>query len=132
MKSYPVNGRFGEFGGQFVPETLVPALQELESAYLRWKSDAGFRAELDGMLREYAGRPTPLYFARNLTKRAGGAIVFLKNADLPNGGALENHKPPGTGVLAKRMRKLRSIADAGSRQLRVAAARSMSSPRRRR
>ena len=87
MKSYPVNGRFGEFGGQFVPETLVPALQELESAYLRWKSDAGFRAELDGMLREYAGRPTPLYFARNLTKRAGGAMIFLKREDLLHGGA---------------------------------------------
>src|SRR3989475_7950767 len=101
MKSYPVNGRFGEFGGQFVPETLVPALQELESAYLRWKSDAGFRAELDGMLREYAGRPTPLYFARNLTKRAGGARIFLKREDLPHRGGPQINKTPREGLPAQ-------------------------------
>src|SRR5213594_4061834 len=116
MKSYPVNGRFGEFGGQFVPETLVPALQELESAYLRWKSDAGFRAELDGMLREYAGRPTPLYFARNLTKRAGGAMIFLKREDLLHGGAHKINNTLGQGLLAKRMGKQRVIAETGAGQ----------------
>src|SRR2546430_17651169 len=100
MKSYPVNGRFGEFGGQFVPETLVPALQELESAYLRWKSDAGFRAELDGMLREYAGRPTPLYFARNLTKRAGGGRDFLKKRDHHQRGRPQINNPLGPGNTA--------------------------------
>ena len=122
MKSYPVNGRFGEFGGQFVPETLVPALQELESAYLRWKSDAGFRAELDGMLREYAGRPTPLYFARNLTKRAGGARIFLKREDLLHGGAHKINNTLGQGLLAKRMGKQRVIAETGAGQHGVATA----------
>src|SRR5881397_384908 len=122
MKSYPVNGRFGEFGGQFVPETLVPALQELESAYLRWKSDAGFRAELDGMLREYAGRPTPLYFARNLTKRAGGAMIFLKREDLLHGGAHKINNTLGQGLLAKRMGKQRVIAETGAGQHGVATA----------
>src|SRR3989442_14975758 len=111
MKSYPVNGRFGEFGGQFVPETLVPALQELESAYLRWKSDAGFRAELDGMLREYAGRPTPLYFARNLTKRAGGAMIFLKREELQQGGAHKIKKTLGQGLIGKKKGKEQAIAD---------------------
>src|SRR5438445_13060523 len=122
MKSYPVNGRFGEFGGQFVPETLVPALQELESAYLRWKSDAAFRAELDGMLREYAGRPTPLYFARNLTKRAGGARIFLKREDLLHGGAHKINNTLGQGLLAKRMGKQRVIAETGAGQHGVATA----------
>src|SRR5438445_12883606 len=114
MKSYPVNGRFGEFGGQFVPETLVPALQELESAYLRWKSDAAFRAELDGMLREYAGRPTPLYFARNLTKRAGAARIFLKGEDLLHGGAHKVNNTLEPGLLTKRIAKQPAIAEAGA------------------
>src|SRR2546425_4638938 len=122
MKSYPVNGRFGEFGGQFVPETLVPALQELESAYLRWKSDAGFRAELDGMIREYAGRPTPLYLARNLTKRAGGAKIFLKREDLLHGGAHKINNTLGQALLAKRMGKHRVIAETGAGQHGVATA----------
>src|SRR5712691_6368565 len=120
MKSYPVNGRFGEFGGQFVPETLVLALQELESAYLRWKSDVGFRAELASMLKEYAGRPTPLYFARNLTERAGGAKIFLKREDLLHGGAHKINNTLGQGLLAKRMGKHRVIAETGAGQHGVA------------
>src|SRR5712692_11205648 len=122
MKSYPVNGRFGEFGGQFVPETLVPALQELESAYLGWRGDSGFRAELDGMLREYAGRPTPLYFARNLTKRAGGARIFLKREDLLHGGAHKINNTLGQGLLAKRIDRKRVIAETGAGQHGVATA----------
>jgi len=100
----------------------VPALQELESAYLRWKGDAGFRADLDGMLREYAGRPTPLYFAQNLTKRAGGAKIFLKREDLLHGGAHKINNTLGQALLAKRMGKHRVIAETGAGQHGVATA----------
>jgi len=75
-------GKYGEFGGRFIPETLYHAVEELEHAYLRFKQDEDFRRELDSLLRQYAGRPTPLYFARNLTKFAGGAKIYLKREDL--------------------------------------------------
>ncbi|HEV2389160.1 MAG TPA: hypothetical protein VGS04_00400, partial [Nitrososphaerales archaeon] len=84
---YPSGGRFGVFGGQFVPETLVPAVQELEKAYLSARKDKAFMTELERLLHEFAGRPTPVYFAANLTSFAGGAKIFLKREDLLHGGA---------------------------------------------
>jgi len=120
--SYPVNGRFGEFGGQFVPETLVPALQELEKAYLKLKDETSFKGELDGLLREYAGRPTPLYFASNLSNKAGGAKIYLKREDLLHGGAHKINNTLGQALLAKRMGKRRVIAETGAGQHGVATA----------
>ena len=75
---YPKNGRFGEFGGKYIPETLVPAIEELEENYLKFKNDKNFKKELDYYLKQYAGRPTPLYFAKNLTEKIGGAKIYLK------------------------------------------------------
>ncbi len=80
-------GYFDQFGGRYVPETLISALDELDSAYARLKREKRFRDDLDYLLREYAGRPTPLYFARNLTNKCGGAKIFLKREDLLHGGA---------------------------------------------
>ena len=84
---FPIKGRFGNFGGRYIPETLVPAIEELEENYLKFKNDKNFKKELDRYLREYAGRPTPLYFAKNLTEKVGGAKIFLKREDLLHGGA---------------------------------------------
>ncbi|HEM45785.1 MAG TPA: tryptophan synthase subunit beta, partial [Alphaproteobacteria bacterium] len=82
-----MEGRFGEFGGRYVPETLMPALMELEEAYMRWRDEPDFRAELGGLLKHYVGRPSPLYLAANLTKRCGGAKIYLKREDLNHTGA---------------------------------------------
>jgi tryptophan synthase beta chain len=119
---YPVKGRFGKFGGQFIPETLVPAVQELESAYLDAKSDRKFQRELRGYLKDYAGRPTPLYLASNLTKKAGGAKIYLKREDLLHGGAHKINNTIGQALLAKRMGKRRIIAETGAGQHGVATA----------
>lgn len=119
---YPKDGKFGEFGGRFIPETLVPAVEELEEAYLRFKDDRAFRKELDYYLREYAGRPTPLYFARNLTEHVGGAKIYLKREDLLHGGAHKINNTLGQGLLAKRMGKKRIIAETGAGQHGVATA----------
>lgn len=119
---YPKDGKFGEFGGRFIPETLVPAVEELEEAYLKFKDDKGFRKELDYYLREYAGRPTPLYFARNLTESVGGAKIYLKREDLLHGGAHKINNTLGQGLLAKRMKKKRIIAETGAGQHGVATA----------
>ncbi len=119
---YPKNGKFGEFGGRFIPETLVPAVQELEEAYLKFKDDKDFRHELDYYLREYAGRPTPLYFAKNLTEYVGGAKIYLKREDLLHGGAHKINNTLGQGLLAKRMKKKRIIAETGAGQHGVATA----------
>ncbi len=119
---YPRNGRFGPFGGQFVPETLVPAVQELEEAYLAARKDRTFTAELRMLLRDYAGRPTPLYLARNLTTHAGGARIFLKREDLLHGGAHKINNTLGQALLAKRMGKERIIAETGAGQHGVATA----------
>src|SRR5579885_1761801 len=108
--AYPKNGKFGEFGGRFIPETLVPAVEELEEAYLRFKDDKNFKKELDYYLREYAGRPTPLYYAKNLTEFVGGARIYLKREDLLHGGAHKINNTLGRGLLAKRMNKNRSRA----------------------
>jgi tryptophan synthase beta chain len=119
---YPVRGRFGVFGGQFVPETLVPAVQELEKAYLAARRDRGFTAEFQQLLHDYAGRPTPVYFAANLTTHAAGARIYLKREDLLHGGAHKINNTIGQALLAKRMGKKRIIAETGAGQHGVATA----------
>jgi tryptophan synthase beta chain len=115
-------GRFGPFGGQFVPETLVPAVQELDRAYLAARKDKTFEAELHRLLHEFAGRPTPVYFAANLTVHAGGARIFLKREDLLHGGAHKINNTIGQALLAVRMGKKRIIAETGAGQHGVATA----------
>ncbi len=119
---YPKDGRFGEFGGKYIPETLVPAIEELEENYLKLKNDKDFKAELDYYLREYAGRPTPLYFAKNLTRKIGGAKIYLKREDLLHGGAHKINNTLGQTLLAKKMKKKRIIAETGAGQHGVATA----------
>lgn len=119
---YPKDGRFGEFGGKYIPETLVPAVQELEENYLKIKNDKAFKKELDYYLREYAGRPTPLYFAKNLTDKIGGAKIYLKREDLLHGGAHKINNTLGQALLAKKMKKKRIIAETGAGQHGVATA----------
>jgi tryptophan synthase beta chain len=116
------SGHFGEFGGRYVSETLMPALLELEAAYKKWRSAPDFKAELRDRLREYAGRPTPLYFAENLTRRLGGAKVYLKREDLCHTGAHKINNTIGQGLLARRMGKARIIAETGAGQHGVATA----------
>ncbi len=115
-------GHFGEFGGRYVSETLMPALLELEAAYEKWKKAPDFKAELRDRLREYAGRPTPLTFAENLTRRLGGAKIFLKREDLCHTGAHKINNTIGQGLLARRMGKRRVIAETGAGQHGVATA----------
>ena len=115
-------GRFGEYGGRFVPETLMAALEELEKAYRSAQEDAEFQAELASLLKHYAGRPTPLYHAANLSRRLGGAQVYLKREDLAHTGAHKINNALGQGLLAKRMGKRRIIAETGAGQHGVAAA----------
>ena len=115
-------GYFGQFGGKFVPETLMPALDELEVAYREAKHDPSFWAEFDSLSHNYSGRPTPLYFAERLTKHCGGAQIFLKREDLAHTGAHKINNALGQGLLAKRMRKQRIIAETGAGQHGVAAA----------
>ncbi len=115
-------GRFGPFGGQYVPETLMSALAELENAYREAQADEAFQAELSALLRDYAGRPTPLYFASRLTERLGGARIYLKREDLAHTGAHKINNALGQGLLARRMGKPRVIAETGAGQHGVAAA----------
>jgi len=112
---------FGPYGGRFVPETLIPALDELEAAWLEARSDRAFRAELDALLRDYVGRPTPLYLARSVSERVGGK-VYLKREDLLHTGAHKINNAIGQALLAKRMGKKRVIAETGAGQHGVAAA----------
>jgi tryptophan synthase beta chain len=112
----PVNGRFGKYGGKYIPETLVPAIEELESAYGKNKQDPKFQKELSYYLTSYAGRPTPLYFARNLSEYIGGARIYLKREDLLHGGAHKTNNTLGQALLAKRMGKKRIIAETGAGQ----------------
>ncbi len=114
--------KFGEFGGQFVPEVLIPPLKELEEAYERLKDDEEFKRELDYYLKVYAGRPTPLYFARNLTEHVGGAKIYLKREDLLHSGAHKINNTIGQALLAKKMGKTRLIAETGAGQHGVATA----------
>ena len=115
-------GYFGAFGGKFVPETLMSALDELEREYNKAKRDKGFKKELDYYLRQYAGRPTPLYFAQNLTKKLGGAKIYLKREDLCHTGAHKINNTLGQVLLARRMGKTRIIAETGAGQHGVATA----------
>src|SRR5205807_3807868 len=119
---YPKGGKFGEFGGRYIPETLVPAVEELEEAYLKFKDNKEFKKELCYYLREYAGRPTPLYFAKNLTEKIGGAKIYLKREDLLHGGAHKINNTLGQALLAKKMKKKRIIAETGAGQHGVATA----------
>jgi tryptophan synthase beta chain len=114
--------RFGPYGGAYVPETLVPALEELERAWRSARHDPEFRRELDRLSRTLGGRPTPLYFAKNLTRRAGGAEIWLKREDLLHGGAHKFNNALGQGLLARRMGKPRLIAETGAGQHGVATA----------
>ena len=116
LSSYPVGGRFGNYGGKYIPETLAPAVEELESAYEKYRNDHDFQKELSYYLTEYAGRPTPLYFARNLTERAGGAKIYLKREDLLHGGAHKTNNTLGQALLARKMGKKRIIAETGAGQ----------------
>ena len=115
-------GHFGPYGGKFVPETLMHPLEELEQAYLEAKSDAAFQAELDGLLREYSGRPTPLFFAQRFSDHLRGAKIYLKREDLNHTGAHKINNCLGQGLLAKRMGKKRVIAETGAGQHGVATA----------
>ena len=114
--NYPLEGKFGKYGGKYVPETLIPAIKELETAYEKYKKDEEFQKQLSYLLREYAGRPTPLYFAKNLSEFIGGAKIFLKREDLLHGGAHKINNTLGQGLLAKRMGKRRVIAETGAGQ----------------
>lgn len=114
-------GRFGPFGGRYVPETLVPALEELEEAYHRYCRDRTFQEELEGLLRDYVGRPTPLYFARRLSEELG-LRVYLKREDLLHTGAHKINNALGQVLLARRMGKRRVIAETGAGQHGVATA----------
>ena len=115
-------GRYGDYGGKFVPETLMVALEELESAYKKYREDEEFQRELGHLLATYVGRPTPLYFAANLTRELGGAKIFLKREDLAHTGAHKINNAMGQGLLAKRLGKQRIIAETGAGQHGVASA----------
>src|SRR5450631_2281714 len=115
-------GRFGAYGGRYVPETLMAALEELESAYAEAQADPAFHAELNSLLTDYAGRPTPLYFAKRLTEELGGAKIYLKREDLLHTGAHKINNALGQGLLARRMGKKRIVAETGAGQHGVATA----------
>lgn len=116
------NGYFGRFGGRFVPETLMPALEELSETYNRVKNDPSFTTELKDLLKDYAGRETPLYYARRLSEKLGGARIFLKREDLTHTGAHKINNALGQVLLAARMGKTRIIAETGAGQHGVATA----------
>ena len=115
-------GRFGVYGGRYVPETLMAALVELEHEYDLAKADAAFQAELADLLKNYAGRPTPLYFCKRLTEQLGGAKIYLKREDLLHTGAHKINNCLGQGLLAQRMGKTRLVAETGAGQHGVATA----------
>jgi tryptophan synthase beta chain len=115
-------GRFGRYGGQYVPETLMAALGELEREYCAAQADASFREALDALLRNYVGRPTPLYFAKHLSERLGRTKIYLKREDLAHTGAHTINNAVGQGLLVKRMGKRRVVAETGAGQHGVAAA----------
>ena len=120
-------GRFGQFGGKYVPETLMPALKELEEAYYQYRDEAGFKAELNGLLKDYVGRANPLYFAERLSEHyakpdGSGPQIYLKREDLNHTGAHKINNALGQVLLAKRMKKQRIIAETGAGQHGVATA----------
>ncbi|MER3536598.1 MAG: tryptophan synthase subunit beta [Thermus sp.] len=119
IPTYPLpdeRGRFGPYGGRYVPETLIPALEEVQEAYLEAKQDPVFLKELEHYLKSFAGRPTPLYFAANLSRHLGGPKVYLKREDLLHTGAHKINNTLGQALLAKRMGKRRVIAETGAGQ----------------
>src|SRR5437867_7614942 len=120
--STKTRGRFGVYGGRYVPETLMSALDELERAYEKAKRDRKFQARLDELLRTFAGRPTPLFFARRLTEKLGGARIYLKREDLLHTGAHKINNCLGQALLVERMGKDRVIAETGAGQHGVATA----------
>ena len=115
-------GRFGIYGGQYIPETLMSAVQELEAAYRRYQADPAFQRELSGLLDDYAGRPSRLYFAEHLTRKLGGAKIYLKREDLNHTGSHKINNVLGQVLLAKKMGKTRVIAETGAGQHGVATA----------
>ena len=115
-------GRFGEYGGQYIPETLMNAVQELEAAYNQYKSDPAFVAELDDLMKNYAGRPSILYEAKKMSKDLGGAKIYLKREDLNHTGSHKINNVLGQILLAKKMGKTRVIAETGAGQHGVATA----------
>jgi tryptophan synthase beta chain len=118
----PGSGRFGPYGGRYVPETLMSALEQLTDAYVAAKDDPDFRNELDYLLKQFAGRPTRLYYARRLTDAWGGARIYLKREDLAHTGSHKINNTVGQGLLAVRMNKKRLIAETGAGQHGVATA----------
>ena len=115
-------GYFGEFGGRYVPETLVEPVEALERAYFEARDDQAFQMRLDGLLKHYVGRPTPLYEAERLSAEAGGARIFLKREDLAHTGAHKINNALGQALLATRMGKRRIVAETGAGQHGVATA----------
>jgi len=122
MKLPDERGYFGPYGGKFVPETLMPALDELDSAYAEAKDSPDFQGELNRLCRDYIGRPTPLYCAQRLSDKIGGATIFLKREDLAHTGAHKINNSLGQGLLAKRMGKQRIVAETGAGQHGIAVA----------
>jgi tryptophan synthase beta chain len=122
LKTEPAAGRFGAYGGRYVPETLMAALEELEREYEKARRDKKFRAEFERLLKEYAGRPTSLFYARRLTQKLGGAKIYLKREDLLHTGAHKINNCIGQALLAERMGKRRIIAETGAGQHGVATA----------
>jgi tryptophan synthase beta chain len=122
MPASTTPGRFGAYGGRYVPETLMAALLELDAAYAEAQADEAFHTELDGLLKDYCGRPTPLYFAKRLTETLGGAKIYLKREDLLHTGAHKINNALGQAMLARRMGKQRIIAETGAGQHGVATA----------
>lgn len=122
ISSYPVDGKFGRYGGRFVPEILMEAITELEKAYAQAKADPAFQKQLDYFLAEFVGRPTPLYLAENLTQKLDGAKIYFKREDLAHGGAHKINNTIAQALLAKRMGKTRIIAETGAGQHGVATA----------
>lgn len=117
-----MKGRFGIHGGQYIPETLMNAVIELEEAYNHYKNDPEFNRELDALLHDYAGRPSRLYYAEKMTKDLGGAKIYLKREDLNHTGAHKINNVLGQALLAKKMGKTRLIAETGAGQHGVATA----------
>ena len=123
LKKFPdKNGRFGDYGGKFVSETLMPALNELEKSYLKIKNSKKFKEQINSLLKDFVGRPTPLYLAERTTKSLGGAKIFLKREDLAHTGAHKINNTIGQAILAKAMGKKRIIAETGAGQHGVATA----------
>jgi tryptophan synthase beta chain len=122
LNSQPIDGKYGIFGGKYVPETLMTVVNSLEKKYEEIKNDKEFQNNLSKLLNDYAGRPTPIYFAENLTNKCNGAKIYFKREDLLHGGAHKINNSIGQALLAKSMGKKRIIAETGAGQHGVATA----------